>query len=200
MCGNFNPFSGNSLKKCGPADGYIVTEVVTNPTIVLLKGNKTLLNSINEIQIPEELLSIEGATKDLTGAVDVSEFIPEGVELVNSEQATVGIAITVAKVKTRTFSINTQDIIVTGLPTHTTLEYELSSVAVNVTGLETDVNALTPEMLAASMDVTELGIGRHEVELKLDLDETKFTLKPVMVVVTVVEETEEPVIDSETSE
>lgn len=183
-----------------PAQGYTVTEVVTNPAIVLLKGSKTLLNSINEIQIPDELLSVEGATKDVTGAVDVSEFIPEGVELVNSEQATVGIAVTVAKEKTKTFSIQTEDITVTGLPTHTTMEYALSSVAVNITGLETDVNTLVPEKLAASIDVTELGVGTHQVELKLDLDETKFSYQAIEVTVIIAEEAEEPVTDENMDE
>lgn len=179
------------------ANGYKVTEISTNPTTVLLKGNKTLLNSINEIQIPENIVSIEGANKDMTIAVDVSEYIPEGTELVNLDQATVNITVSVDKIRTKSFSINTDDIIVTGLPTHTTMEYALSSVAVNITGLEVDVNALTTAMLAASIDVTDLGTGTHEVDLVLDLDETKYEYRPVKVTVIIADEQEEAVESDE---
>lgn len=179
------------------ANGYKVTEISTNPTTVLLKGNKTLLNSINEIQIPENIVSIEGANKDMTIAVDVSEYIPEGTELVNLDQATVNITVSVDKIRTKSFSINTDDIIVTGLPTHTTMEYALSSVAVNITGLEVDVNALTTAMLAASIDVTDLGTGTHEVDLVLDLDETKYEYRPVKVTVIIADEQEEAVGNDE---
>lgn len=179
------------------ANGYKVTGISTNPTTVLLKGNKTLLNSINEILIPENIVSIEGANKNITAAVDVSEYIPEGAELVNLEQATVNITITVDKIKTKSFNINTDDIIVSGLPTHTTMEYALSSVAVNITGLEEDVNELTAAMLAASIDVTDLGTGTHEVDLVLDLDETKYEYRTVKVTVTIMDETEEDLGNNE---
>ena len=180
-----------------PANGYKVTEIQMSPTTVLLKGNKTLLNSINEIQIPADIVSVEGANKDFTVSIDVSEYIPEGVELVNLEQATVSIMVSVDKIKTKSFSINTEDIIVTGLPTHTTMEYALSSVAVNITGLEVDVNALTTGMLTASIDVTDLGTGTHEVDLVVDLDETKYEYRTVKVTVTIADEQEEDLGNNE---
>lgn len=173
------------------AEGYAVTAISSNPTTIFLKGNKTLLNSISTIQIPSEILSVEGADKDVIVKVDVSEYIPEGVELVVPEQASVEITISVDKVKTKSYSIDTEDIAVIGLPTHTTMEYELSSIAVNVTGLEEDINALTNEMLLGSIDVTNLGVGTHEVELVLDLDENKYIHDIVKVTITIAEESSE---------
>ena len=172
------------------AEGYAITEVRVNPSTILLKGNKTVLNGISSIQIPSEILSVEGISQDMVVKVDVTEYIPEEAELVLSEQASVEISVTVAKVKTKSFTIQTADIEVIGLATHSTLEYELSSVAVNVTGLEADINALTNEMLVGRIDVTEFGVGTHEVVLTLEVDEGKYTYDEVRVKITITEESE----------
>lgn len=172
------------------AEGYAVTGVSANPESVFLKGNKAVLNSVSEIRIPSDVISVEGADKDVTVVVDVSEYLPEGVELAVSEQANIEITVSIDKVKTKSYSINTENVVVIGLPTHATIEYALSSLAVNVTGLETDINVLTSQMLMASIDVTDLGVGTHEVELVLDLDENKYSYETVKVEITIAEEIE----------
>lgn len=182
------------------AEGYVITEISINPATILLKGNKTILNGISAIQIPSQILSVEGLDRDVTQKVDVTEFIPEGLELVLSEQAAVEITVSVNKIKEKSFTIQTSDIEVTGLATHSTLEYALSSVAVNVTGLEADINALTNDMLGGRIDVTELGVGTHEVEVHFDLDENKYSCNNVTVTITITEESEEDEGETTSSE
>ena len=179
------------------AEGYEMTSISSNPTTIFLKGNKAILNSISSIQIPSDVISIEGANKDVTATVDVSEYIPEGVELAIAEQATVEITVSVGKVKTKSYTINTDDIVIIGLGTHHTLEYELNSVAVNITGLETDINVLKNEMLVGSIDVTELDVGTHRVKLVLDLDENKYVQERVMVKVKITDDSDTEVTNSE---
>jgi len=181
------------------AEGYKITEISINPATIYLKGSKTMLNSISAIQIPNGILNVEGAEKDVTVAVDVSEYIPEGVELVVPDQATVQLTATVNKIKTKTFSVNTEDISVTGLQNHAILEYELSSVAVNITGLEEDINAVTEKMLKGSIDVTELDYGTHQVEVHFDLDESKYTYETLVVTITIAEESDETEEENDTT-
>lgn len=181
------------------AEGYKITQIKIDPATIHLKGSKAILNSISAIQIPSEILNVEGAEKDVTVAVDVSEYIPGNAELVIPEQATVQVTAVVEKVKTKTFSINTKDIKVTGLQNHAILEYELISVAVNVTGLEKDINDVTQKMLKGSIDVTELGYGTHEVEVYFDLDESKYSYDKVMVVITITDENEDTAQDEDTN-
>ncbi|MBQ6845387.1 MAG: hypothetical protein IJO60_12245 [Agathobacter sp.] len=181
------------------AEGYKITEISINPATIYLKGSKTMLNSISAIQIPNGILNVEGAEKDVTVVVDVSEYIPEGVELVVPDQATVQLTATVNKIKTKTFSVNTEDIAVTGLQNHAILEYELSSVAVNITGLEEDINAVTEKMLKGSIDVTELDYGTHQVEVHFDLDESKYTYETLVVTITIAEESDETEEENDTT-
>ena len=166
-----------------PAEGYTVTSIKSNPTTILLKGSKSLLNTINTIDIPESLLSVDGKAEDVKATVDVTEYIPEGVSLVNPEGASVEITVKIGKIKEKVFSISTENIIVTGLSTQNKLEFALTSVAVHVSGLEEDIAKLSNESISGSIDVTDLPIGIHEIDLVLDLDESKYSYLPVKVTV-----------------
>ncbi len=166
-----------------PADGYTVTSINSNPSTILLKGSKSLLNAINSIEIPENLISVAGKAEDVKATVDVSEYIPTGVSLVDPEGASVEIIVEIGKIKEKVFSIGTENIIVTGLSTQSKLEFAVTSIAVHVSGLEEDIASLSNESLSGSIDVTYLPIGIHEVELVLDLDEGKYSYLPVKVTV-----------------
>ena len=166
-----------------PKDGYTITSISSEPTTILLKGNKAVLNSINSIEIPDDLISVEGADKDVKVTIDVSEYIPEGVTLVSAEDSMVEITVSIGKIREKVFSVNTQNIIVTGLATHSKLEFELSSVAVHISGLEEDIATLNNGNIHGSIDVTHLPSGVHVVDLVLDLDETKYSYLPIKVTV-----------------
>lgn len=164
-----------------PAKGYEVTSITVNPATVRLKGEKSVLNAINLITIPSEIISIAGADKDVTATVDITEYIPSGVAMVNPEQASVQITVGIGQNKEKAFNLETKNITVTGLPTGAKIRFELESVAVNIAGVEADINNLSNGTLTGSVDVTGLKTGIHEVALKLDIDESKFTYKTVKV-------------------
>lgn len=168
-----------------PAEGYILTGFSSNPVKIQLKGDKRILNGLNTITIPSNLVSIEGASEDVKVMIDVSEYIPDGVYLLNSEESTIEITANIGKIKSKVFSVETKNIIVTGLSTHWELEFAHSSVAVTLSGLEEEVNALMGEVLYGSIDVTSLPIGMHMVDLVLDLDETKYGYVSTKVMITI---------------
>lgn len=168
-----------------PAEGYILTGFSSSPMKIQLKGDKRILNALNTITIPSNLISIEGASEDVKVTIDVSEYIPDGVSLLNSEESTIEITANIGKIKSKVFSVETKNIIVTGLSTHWELEFAHSSVAVTISGLEEEVNALMGEVLYGSIDVTSLPIGMHMVDLVLDLDETKYSYMSNKVMITI---------------
>lgn len=164
-----------------PKDGYTTTAISSNPTTILLKGNKAILNSINSIEIPDDLISVTGADKDVKVMIDVSEYLPEGTSMVDPEGAFVEITVSIGKIKEKVFSIQSENIIVTGLSTHHKLEFELSSFAVRISGLEEDIQGLNGDTISGNIDVTHLSVGAYQVELLLDLDEGKYTYTPIKV-------------------
>lgn len=168
-----------------PAKGYEVTGILSNPGTIRLKGNKALLNTINEIVIPEGVISVNGAQSNVVTTIDVTEYIPDDVTLATGENPSVEVTIVVGKTKEKTFDVKTNGITVTGLPTGGKIRFALESVAVTVSGLEADVNALSS--LKGSIDVTGLGAGTHQVPLVLELDETKYNYSSVKLKVTIEE-------------
>ena len=183
-----------------PKTGFTTTAISSNPTTILLKGSKAILNSINSIEIPNELISVEGADKDVKVMIDVTEYIPEGLSLVDPDAASVEITVSIGKIKEKVFSVKSENIIVTGLATHDKLEFELSSVAVHVSGLEEDIASLSNAVLRGSIDVTYLPVGIHQVDLILDLDESKYTYLPIKVTVYITDAEAPEVTPSESEE
>lgn len=168
-----------------PAKGYEVTGILSNPGTIRLKGNKALLNTINEIVIPEGVISVNGAQSNVVTTIDVTEYIPDNVTLATGENPSVEVTIVVGKTKEKTFDVKTNGITVIGLPTGGKIRFALESVAVTVSGLEADVNGLS--ILKGSIDVTGLSAGTHQVPLVLELDETKYNYSLVKLKVTIEE-------------
>ena len=180
-----------------PALGYMVTSISSNPTTIRLKGNKTVLNGINSIEIPEELLSVQDKTEDVVVKIDVSEYIPTGATMMDAD-TTVEITVEIGKIREKVFSVKSDNIIITGQSTHTKVELGQTTIAVHVSGLEEDIAALTSDVISGSIDITHLPIGVHEVTLTLDLDETKYTYNPVKVIVYIMDDSGTDVNESET--
>ena len=67
----------------------------------------------------------------------------------------------------------------------------------HVSGLEEDIQNLSSENISGSLDVSYLPIGIHEVELLIDLDDSKYSYQPVKVRVYITDPT---MIESEESE
>ncbi len=67
-----------------PADGYEVNTVRCSFNTVKLKGSEELLESIEYIRIPATVLSVADADDDISVTVDISQYLPEGVEIYDS--------------------------------------------------------------------------------------------------------------------
>ena len=178
-----------TIKPSGnPASGHVITSLLSSPTTIQLKGSATILNSISSIEIPSELVRIEGATEDVKATIDITDYIPYGAELVDKEDATVEITVTIGKIRDKVFSIATENIMVIGLPTDYFIKFVHSSIAVTISGLEEDINILSGSILSGSIDVTGLEEGTHTLSLVLDIDGTKYTYNDVTVSVIMGEE------------
>lgn len=170
-----------------PAKGYEATSIFYSPASIRLKGNKAVLNTINELVIPEGVVSVNGATTNVTAVIDVTEYIPENITLANGENPSVEVMVVIGKIKEKTFDVKTNSLTVTGLPTDAKMKFALESVAVTVSGLEEDMNAINGSALKGSVDVTGLSAGVHQVPLVLELDEAKYSYNAVTLKITIID-------------
>lgn len=162
-----------------PATGYEVTSVACNPASLRLKGDKSVLNAINMIEIPASVVSVSGADKNVSATVDVTEYIPYGATLVDAQDAVVEIVVAIGQRQEKNYNLETKNIVVTGLPTGANYKFELESVAVKIAGMEADINLLNNSSLRGNVDVTGLKAGIHEVSVALDIDANKYSYQPI---------------------
>lgn len=180
-----------------PYGDYRVVEISSKPETIKVKGSSTTLNPLSSLMIPADVLNVSGAREDITTTIDVSEYLPDGVELVNASDATVTVTVRIEAYESKKFNLNTSQITVNGLDTDYDLSFEQSTVAVTVSGLKNNLNMLTVSQLNASIDVTDLGVGTHQVNLELSLDEDNYAYQTITITVEIKEKAKD---DSENTD
>lgn len=180
-----------------PYGDYRVVEISSKPETVKVKGSSTILNPLSSLTIPGDVLNVSRAREDITTTIDISEYLPDGVELVNASDATVTVTVRIEAYESKKFNLNTSQITVDGLDTNYDLSFEQSTVAVTVSGLKDNLNVLTVSQLSASIDVTNLGVGTHQVNLELSLDEDNYAYQTITVTVEIKEKAKD---DSENTD
>lgn len=168
-----------------PYGEYRVVEISSSPETIKLKGASNVLNPLTVLEIPGEVLNVGGARADISTTIDVSEYLPEGVEFVNPSDATVTVNVRIEAYEQKTYRIGTEHISVHGLENGYEISYESATIPVMINGLKNDLDRLTTAALVASIDVTGLGEGTHLVTLELQLDEDRYAYQPVTIEVTI---------------
>ena len=164
-----------------PSGDYRVVEITSDPENIRIKGASSVLNPIMSLTIPAEVLNVSGARDDLTTTIDITEYLPDGVELVDAADATVTVTVRIEAYQSKTFTIDTKDITVNGLGDGYELAFEQNSVTVTISGLQNDLNRLSAADLASAIDVSGMEEGLHQVNLEIELDETNYAARTVSV-------------------
>lgn len=169
-----------------PAWGYTLMEASANPKEVTLKGTMSTLNPITSIDIPGEILNVGGLKEDIVTTIDVMEYLPEGVELVDDSQRTIEVIVPIEGYETREFDVPTSNFVVQGIATNLKAKYVDENVSVQVSGMESDLDALTVNDIRGVLDATGLGKGTHRIRAEIQENE-KYSIKAVRVDVILVD-------------
>ncbi|MCC8168508.1 MAG: hypothetical protein LIO37_04120 [Clostridiales bacterium] len=186
-----------------PEDGYEVTQVALEPSTITIRGSSSVLNAISAIEIPAEVLSVDGINADTSTTVDVTEYLPDGTSLVNESDRTITIDVTIEGYISKQVTIPAENIEIIGIGSGLTAQLGQNNVVVTVTGMANVINDLTGESLTATIDVSGLEAGTHSAELVVSLaDEAEYEVaeKIVTVVITDTSASSEASGDSETEE
>lgn len=157
-----------------PAGGNTVTEITANPSTVKLKGSAANLNSVTEITVPANALNVSGLQSDLSTTIDISDYIPGGVSLVNKKDSIITVKVSIQQNTKQTFSVSTSNLTLSGLAEGYEAKISGDSVDVSVSGSSTDVSELSAENIHGIVDVEGLSEGTHEVNISWNLS-NKYT-------------------------
>lgn len=170
-----------------PPDGYEYIGTEYSPQTVWVKGQVAVLNTMNSITVPKEVLDLTDATEDIEKTVDVSSYLPEGVTLVDSSQAKIEVRVKLEKHETRKFKVPTANIAVKNLSDEYSVKFLEDSVEIELEGLSTDLDELDPETLTGSIDASGMTDGEHKLNLELNLDDRFVLTKSATVTVDIID-------------
>ena len=143
------------------APGHRYTGVTCSRRSIPVTGSRSVLSSLNTVVVPDTVLNLNGASKDQVVTVDIREYLPEGVELADSEDPMVEIRLQVEPMVTRVMELVERDITLGGQESDRYYRFVPSRVEVTVQGLSEELDSVTEEDLGAFVDVEGLGPGLH---------------------------------------
>lgn len=163
-----------------PADGYELTDVVSDIQTVKIAGDN--LNEIGNINIPGEVIDIDGKNSDVKLSIDISGYLPEGVILYDDNELIVNVVAKIEQLVTKRFNIRTRDIEIRNLSGDYSVTYpDGDTVAIQIRGLSKSFENFAEDTLAPYIDLTGIGEGENIVGLNITLpDNLKAAVQPTV--------------------
>lgn len=152
------------------APGYEYTGVSTQVREVAVTGRVSNLASVNKVTIPASELNLSGATEDVVVTVDIRDYLPEGVDLLDTEDPMVEVRLKVERLVTRTVPLSSKDIELREGSEDFSYTFVPATIAVQVQGLSEDLDSIESEDLGAYLDAQGLEEGTHPGVLGFEAD------------------------------
>ncbi len=166
------------------ADGLELTGITTDPSTVMIKGESSELNQVTSITIPSSVISLSDITQDLTTTVDITSYLPEGVTLLDSQDAQVSVKVGVAGETTQEFDVPAGNISVRNLERGYTTSFSAPTVRVGITALQSELARLSADSITGYVDVNGLVPGTYNLPVTLNLDED-YQMGPATIQITI---------------
>lgn len=152
------------------AEGYQFTGIDSSVREVNVTGLVTNLAEAKRVMIPAEVLNLDGASGDVTVTVDVREYLPEGVKLVETEDPMVEVRMKVEKLVQRTITLAEGEVELRGASEEYQYHLSPNHIQVIVEGLGEDLEQINGADLAAYLDVEGVEPGIHRLEIQFEAD------------------------------
>ena len=156
-------------------EGYIVEAISHSPKTVEVVGSTSNLKNLTKINLPN--IDITGLTKSTQFTYDISSILKQhNLRLKNSSNNNIKINISIKEAATKSINIPTSKISILGYDDTFFIDMP-EQVVLNVTGEENIINSLDETLLKCNIDVTNLTIGDHNVNVDLP-EGVKFVSEP----------------------
>ncbi len=129
-----------------PAPGFAYTGVVNiSPEALKVTGTDKTLSKISEITIPAAAVSMEGASGTVEVTVDISQYLPDGIYLLEGKSE-VTVTAEVEMLETRIISVPIANLTVTNVPDgmRSNAENLPAQISVTVQGLREILDQVNP--------------------------------------------------------
>ena len=136
--------------------GYAIAGIEVEPQAVEVSGNPDILSTVNQLEIDKKALQKKDLSANEEVIVDITEYLPEGITLVDADANSVVVRILVEKAGTKSIRIPAESIQVNDLSAKLQLSYgEQLEVELTFTGAKEVLAALTSDQIKAAINLGE---------------------------------------------
>lgn len=153
-----------------PAEGYKYTGCVSTPESVQVCGKSEDIDKISEIDVPASVVDISGASEPIEMSVDITPYLPEGVELVDENSGNVKVTVKIEQEGTLSIDFMVSSIRINNLAENLQVSYEPDAeITFRFTGDEDLLDTLDISN-AVSVDLSDYDRpGSYDVPVKVNL-------------------------------
>ncbi len=139
-----------------PADGFVVEETKFSPESVKIAAERSVLNSIEEIDVNN--ISVSGINEDLQQTVSMNTYLPDGAICAEDEDDIV-ISVKLAETVDKTYDVTKSAIKLVGKDSHYNYKLTLSSFKLIATGFDDVIQEVKLADFGMTVDVSKLSAG-----------------------------------------
>ncbi len=153
-----------------PAEGYKYSGCVSTPESVQVCGRSEDIDKISEIDVPASVIDISGASEPIEMSVDITPYLPEGVELVDENSGNVKVTVKIEQEGTLSVDFMVSSIRINNLAENLQVSYEPDAeITFRFTGDEDLLDTLDISN-AVSVDLSDYDRpGTYDIPVKVNL-------------------------------
>lgn len=141
-----------------PADGYVVSkDPKIEPETVYIAGRNADISNVNEIVISGgERFDITQMTEDFSTKVDIRQFLPNGITLVNENGNIYTVLIGINRIVEAAYEVHVSKLNITNMPEAAVYTPDTENINVSLKGLSDVMDKLTADNITMSLDLEPL--------------------------------------------
>lgn len=177
-----------------PEKGYMKTgEIEAEPQMVKVAGPATLLNNINELEVPQEELDVTGATENVEKDVNLRRLLPAGLSFADKAfDGKAKVTVFIEKAAEAELEITKLNLQITNKPVNKVIEYaeNVEIPSLRIRGLERYVSLVNVDTLRGIVDIGawmnenhmgDLSSGTYQIPVEFALTSKIEQVEPVLV-------------------
>lgn len=156
-----------------PKSGYQVESVSTTPNVISVAGSEEALAALkdqnNTITIPDYVADISDRDSDLEEKINISDYLPDGLKLTSDSSEDVFVRVNVLPMGSSVCEVPTKNIVVNHAPDGMQVSFDTANIEVRVQKTDSSLDDLTEDQIKASIDLSDVGEGSHEVPVSIEI-------------------------------
>jgi len=150
-----------------PASGYNLVSISCEPDTLELVGSRKMLDSIDSIVIPGNLIDITNATSTVESVVNIKDYLPAGISTADEKSGKILVTAVIESYGSKTVNYPVGSIQVLNAPDGYKLTYQnTTDLNLKFQGAEENLSSLSASSLQVTIDlrnITEAGTYEQTV-------------------------------------